>query len=524
MQPETCFIAKATYRLLLTCMMAATAATAEENTTYCQTGSPATPVEQFRTIGGQGTFEMWPANFRPTAVGQTLPANRDSTQFVSNSSQLPGFGGLEFFFDLDILEDAGSVYLYMAFNSGFQIWDITGANATQPVLRSARNGWTGQFHFFTELPTENYFPIQDIDAIDPPGAPGETLVAIAASWAVGPSIWDASNKSGPFQLYQDAGKVAIQVANANIGGRAYGFFAANNGVHVYDLTRAREVGPCFENTNIAVNLCGGNADPVWRGRLEPWPWGRARYVDVIETTTQPPRHFLVVSDGFVSNPLGVEIREITDAASVPPASMAIVEGLSTVSFGVDLFEISGKYYLGAVNAADLEIFDVTPCITQAGSCNLNNPLFERLTAVINKLPDFSYVQFSESNGRPFLYKGYHILCSRPPSTSEPDFEMLLDLSGLATGGPVVDVRGEEYLDPGHSSPQRRIDYWTSYYDQSTGGFSTVAPRNGRFHGAYFYRAAQSMFDIHEWIEPETETPPDLIFADGFESGDVSRWE
>ncbi len=95
------------------------ASQADSNTIGCQTGTPGIPIEQFRSIAGQGTIEMWPPNLQPAGpLGQPLPLIRDSTEYTSSSSQLPGAGGLEFFYDLDILEDDDTVFLYMAFNAG----------------------------------------------------------------------------------------------------------------------------------------------------------------------------------------------------------------------------------------------------------------------------------------------------------------------------------------------------------------------------------------------------------------------
>lgn len=464
-------------------------------TTACQDGEPAIPIDQFRTISGQGTFEMWPPNFKPAdPLGQPLPSDRDSTGY--NGFQRPGrAGGLEFFYDLDIVEDSSGTHLYMAYNSGFQIWNIGGGFADAPLQLSSRDGWANEFHDFEDPVTEFYFLIWDIAAINPP-TNNQTLVALAADAStVGFTIWSAASKTNPSQLYQDTSKTGIQVAAANIGGRSYAFLGGSNGIHVYDMTRAREIGPCFESTAGAANLCGGNSNPVWRGRLEPWPWNRARYLDVLSTTIAgEPRHFLAVSDGFISTPLEVEIREITNASSLPPASVAIRNGLDTLSFGVDLFETGGKYYLGVADSSDLAMYEVTNCFVSTTGCNLNNPQASFPTSTSS----FSYVQYSESNGRPFLYKGFHNLCSSPPSTGASPQEYLLDLSELATGGPVVNIIGDNYLDPNHSSPQRRIDYWSSYYDRSTDGFSTFAPHGGRFHEQYFYRGTQTAFDIHEF--------------------------
>ena len=478
----------------------------EAGTTACFDGSPAIPVDQFRTIPGQGTFEMWPDNLQPVEpLATALPAERDSTQY--SGFERPGqSGGLEFFYDLDIEEDPTGTYLYMVYNAGFQIWDIDGALATTPQLLSQRDGWLGDFDEFEDPVTEFYFKIWDIDAINPP-ASSATLVALPGELPIGLTIWDAADKSNPIQLYQDTGKVGLQVAAANIGGRSYVFYGANNGISVYDMTRAREIGPCFESTSTATNFCGGNSNPVWRGLLNPWPWGRAEYLAVLETEIGgQTRHFIAVSDGTAASALGTAIREITNAASLPPTATTIVEDLSTFSFGVDLFEVNDRHYLAVVNLFDLEIHDVTACLASSPGCSLAIPEVDLETAG-NPLPAAQYVTFSESNGRPFLYKTSHSLCSRPPSTSDPDPEYLLDLSGLGAKGTVVDIRGEEYLDPNHTNPQRRIDYFTSYYDQSTDGFSAFSSHGGVFHGIYFYRASQSMFDIHEWtgdVAPSAE--------------------
>ncbi len=459
-------------------------------TTACLDGSPTIPLEQFRTISGQGTFEMWPPNFKPAdPIGQALPANRDSATF--NGFQRPGrAGGLELFYESDIVGNN----LFIAYNAGFQIWNIGGAFASAPQFLSSRDGWANEFHEFEETQTEFYFLIWDIAAINPP-TNSQTLVAVAAdSASVGLTIWDAASKTNPSQLYQDTSKTGIQVVAANIGGRSYAFLGGSNGVHVYDMTRAREIGPCFESTAGAANLCGGNTNPVWRGRMEPWPWMRARYLDVLSTTIGgQPRHFLAVSDSF-GTPLEVELREITNAASLPPASVAIRDGLDTRSSGVDLFQINDSYYLGVTDLNDVAIYDVTNCLASTTGCNLSNPRVSFPTGI----SDFSYVQFSESNGRPFLHKGFHNLCSRPPTSSEPYMEYLLDLNELDSGGTVVNVIGDEYFDPNHSGPQRRINYWTASYDQSTGGFSSYAPHGGRFNGRYFYRGNQTSFDVHEF--------------------------
>ncbi len=485
-------------------LVPATELAAAPGTIQCLDGSPATPVPEF----GPGSERLWPDGFQPAQPpGQPLPTIRDSTQW-NGFSRPDASSGLEFFNAVDILEDGSRDYLYMVYNSGFQIWDITGSFAANPDRVSFRDGFQGAFFEFQSTPTEFYFLLWDIDAIDPPGNPGDTLVAVAASEPVGFSIWDATEKSSPDQLYQDTGMGSHQTSAVNINGRSYAFVGSADGIHVYDLMRAREVGTCVDDTSAPGSLCGGS-NPIYRGRLDPWPWGRVQYLDVLAVPTSGgTKYYVASSDEFLFNDLGVEIREIINPASA--TSSAVLEGLNTLSHGVDLFEHDDRYYLATINFDHIEVYDLTSCLQNSTSCNFNSRKLRQETLFAES---FAYVQVSKSGGRPFLYQGYHTLCSEPPSTSEPSFEYLLDLSDIASGQ-VEDIRGDSYLDPNHSSPQRRIDYWSSYYDQSTGGFTVFAGRHGMFHGDYFYRAALSMFDVHE----VTSVTPTLTIngpAEGF---------
>lgn len=457
----------------------------------CLDGCPAKPVPRTRSVPGAGNVTLWPSSLRPVdPPGQALPSSRDSTQY--NGFQLPGAPNLELFYDLDVVRSTQGTHLFMSYNAGFQIWDIGGNRAGKPAKMSQRDGWRGDFHHFQSHPTEFYFLIWDVAAIDPPNAAGSTLVSVAGESPVGLTIWDATNKRSPRQLYQDTGKTGVQVAVANIGGRSYAFFGTSGGIEVYDMTRARAVGRCFENTNTATSLCGGAADPVWRGRLGPWPHGRARYLDVLTTTAGGrTRHFVAASDGIISSNFGAEIREITDVLALPPRSESKIQGLSKLVFGVELFDYRSRHYFAAVNTNDVQVYDVTSCLNQGTGCSFSSPKVNLPTT----LESAAYLQYSESNGRPFLYKGFHSLCSSPPLAGAPPKEYLLDLSGLATGDPVVDVRGGSYADP---ATGRRVDYWSSYYDQTQDGFSIYAPHGGRFEGEYFYRGAQSIFDVHRW--------------------------
>jgi hypothetical protein len=84
----------------------------------------------------------------------------------------------------------------------------------------------------------------------------------------------------------------------------------------------------------------------------------------------------------------------------------------------------------------------------------------------------------------------------------------------------VEAGTVDWPNPGGVPDPYPLDYWSWYYSRSPTGFSLVMPRMGRFAGPYFYRAAWTLFDVHELVVP----PPDpTLFADGFESGDLGAW-
>ena len=69
-----------------------------------------------------------------------MPPERDSTQWTSTT--IPGaFWGHELFHGLEIL----GTKLYVAYNAGFQIWDIAGSNAEDPHRDINKDGWRGDF-------------------------------------------------------------------------------------------------------------------------------------------------------------------------------------------------------------------------------------------------------------------------------------------------------------------------------------------------------------------------------------------
>lgn len=458
---------------------------------FCLDNSPAFPVPEFRN-----GIRLWPENFRPAQPGVQLPANRDSTGY--SGRQLPGASsGLEFFSALEI--DGGT--LYTAYNSGFHVWNITGPFAEDPQRLSFRDGWLGHFLKFQDLPTELYFLIWDLDVIDPPGGGNDDLVVLAGEKPAGLSIWDVSDKTKPIILYQDWGRSGRQVRVAQVNGRSYAFFATflptsnQAGLHVYDLTRAREnylqTGQgCLEDSPNAIQCPG-----VHKGKIGNWPI--VRYVDVIEKNG---KSYVAFSDaGFNTDP-AVEIRELQNLSF--PSSGTAFRGadLQPTAKGIALFEHGGRYYMGVKAAQNHAIYDITHCLDSGGCNNFGAPVWTRQVGEFG----FEYVNFSKSGSTPYLHFGTHTsFCEQGTQK-----EWLYDLSELGSSNPnitTVTASGLSYSDLFHGLD---VDYWGSYYDGNTGGFSMVMPHMGKFRGPYFYRAAWTIFDVHvlgDFVEAPTIT-------------------
>lgn len=499
--------------LALSMLATASCAFGATGTVGCQDGTPATPAPEFGPAGEM----MWPAEMQPADQGP-LPAWRDSTQYTGQ--QLPGNMagyGLELFTDLDIEETDGHPYLYMAYNSGWQLWDIGGPWSANPRRLSYREGWDGKFHRFQILPTEFYFLIWGIDAIDTPDS--ETLVAVAGTTPVGISIWRAGNKFAPVQIYQDYGRAGRRVATVHINGQSYALLANSSsttgGVHVYNMTRALEIGPCFEDTTSANETYCGGLDPVWRGRILPFAYSNATFLSVL--TTKSGDHYVAFSDANFWSNLGVEVRRINDLADPSVGTSMITAFLGNMVLDIAFFEHRGRQYLAAIHVAEatyLDVYDMTGCLV-ANGCSPGSPIYRREIA----FPSWTRVSWSVVQDHPMLYLGWGTLCTRPPLVGAPHSEHLINMLHL----PDVPNDGRELIIGGSwidtaSGQPREINYWTSRYDGATAGLSTFGPFVGKFYGSYFYRAAFSVFDVHRWRGQRA-----AIFADGFESGSVVGW-
>jgi hypothetical protein len=442
----------------------------------CGDNDPATPVPECRNQNhGQqvpcsdpNAVRLWPAGLRPGLPGQTLPPERDSTQWTSTT--IPGaFSGHELFHGLDILGNK----LYVAYNAGFQIWDIaSGPHAEQPSRELTKDGWRGDFLDFPSF-GENDFYVDDIDAVT---AGGKNLIALSGRVTVGLSVWEHTIAPlGLVQKYQDLGNRSQRVRVVNQGGINYAFAGGQLGIFVYDLNAAQALAsPCLD-------LNGAVCPGVYRGKL-----GETNLSLFLDAIQRDGRVYIAKSGG---NGVPIEIWEVTTPSS-PGTAVRRFQGLVNGGQGLAFFEIDTIPYLGVVekvgSAWRLRAYNVDACLDTDGCGSLGSPLIDRALSVSASTPQF--LNFSSSGATPFLYYGANEF-----GLEGGKVEQLLDLSNFPGSVSEITDGGGTYHDTCNGET---VDYWGDYYPHNDFGLRNVRPMVGKFRGSYFYRAAFGILDVH----------------------------
>jgi hypothetical protein len=461
---------------------------------------PAVAQSCFGTAGAYpADHSLW-AELRPTDTGR-LPFSRDSTDY--NGTNQP-----DWHFPLFSSLDPEGGFLYVSYSAGFQVWDVsTAAFRRDPQLIGERDGWRGEFLAWPPGTNETREWLFDVDAPDGVG----DLAVVSGLAPVGIGVWSTAVKTAPSQLYQDTGLSAYQVYAAAWGGHELAFAAVEqstgNGLHVYDLAAARGFpAGCAENTTSQV-LCPG----VHLGRLGP-----LQPVSYVDGSPAPGGRHLVAYSSGVPVP-GVAVWNVTNPLA--PVNLRTGGGrfLDTAAvYGVAVWEHAGHAWLGVIQAAGAgqtgRIFDLTPCLASGCASLAGREVWSRSFSV--SATRYFLTDSKGEGGMPYLYFGNENMCSGGLQR-----EWLYEVSNPAAPveigvGPVVG-----FPNPGGAPNPYPTDYWSWYYAKSPTGFRWVMPRTGKFAGRYFYRAAWTILDPHELVS----SPAAVLFADGFESGDLGAW-
>jgi PKD repeat protein len=412
-------------------------------------------------VGAQGVPQARWGELQPLDAG-ALPPERDVTAFYEYTGQ---YSANPYYFSIDIQNG----WAFTGMDYGVKVWDVTGGTPVQKSYLSF-----SQFLFWTA--GEQKTPLQDVAL--PQGV--DTVAVVGGISDVGLSIIDYADKTQPRLVYQNAFQQVPAVYAATIppgNGVHYAFGATGGGLLIYNMDAAtRLTTPCREDY-----APGGPASPcpsVFVGKVANSP----AYVAGVD-------QFVVTSYGSGA---GFDIYDVSNPASPALKASGLRDrGVAGVAMWKD--PGSGHYLLGARTVPTfatpvgtpntLFVLDVN-CIT--GTCGGSPPV---LSTYVD-LPDTAaqtasyFLTLSFSGNTPFLYLGSDETCG---PTNVAQREWLLDVSNPSAPRDITppSVGG--------------LGYWGWYYMMNPTGFNFVQPRKGKFWGQNFYRAAQSIFDVHKHV-------------------------
>ena len=454
----------------------------------CGDARVATAVPQTRP--GMGANEsLWPTDFsgavtfRPASNSQgvpySIPNDRDSTSYVTQT--IPGeFAGHELFMDVARL-DGNDDWIFVAYNAGIQVWDLR-TDPANPTQRNYREGW--QHHFF-EFPKPGEVDTY-VESIDVVQSGGDVLLTTVGRNGHGISIWEFTAPSTLTQHCQDTTKWARQVEMIqHTNGRAYAFVSDNTGVHVYDATGSTGAGTACTYEGKVGTMSDGN------------------YLSVLQKDGEV---FVAASDGnaLPAAQLGLQIWKVDPLN--PGSADLLVSDFNTNTRGPVLFEIPGavdSYFLGLIESGSLKFYDIESCLDFAGvgTCSVGSPLAQ--VALSPATGNLQFVDISQSaDGRTWAYYGLETTF-----LTGSKVEQLLDVTPLASASGTITLEeitdgADTYFNTSPCHNTLEVDYWGDYYTDNLYGRNFVIPRHGIFINDYFYRAAYSMFDIHEIVDAD----------------------
>jgi PKD repeat protein len=412
---------------------------------YAACATPAFPVPQ----AIWNLAELQPA----TPACGLLPG--DSTKFQDSVDFGPD---TNFYLSLDTQNG----FVFNGLGYGMQVWDARTNPASPTLLGTLKHD---QFPYF-RVGGELYDPIQSISV--PAGV--DNMAALSArAGGIGVVIVNLNDKGHPSVAYQGEIAGAPKVYAVKIGGTNYAFAATQqpSGVYLFNMDKALLGNGCLE-TLATPGQCPGVA-------LGPVIQSEARFVAGVDT-------FLAVTGGVGT---GFSIYDVSNPLS-PQLKLSGLNTPGTFTSGVAMWkDAAGRYYLAtraenSGNSSDtFYIFDVS-CISGASCPGSGTMLYSRVFQEDSQ-GDY-YVTASSSNGTPFIYLG-----SDNPCPQGQQAEYLFDVSNPSAPRDITppSVGG--------------VGYWGWYYRSNPTGFNGVVPLVGKFSGAYFYRAAGEVFDIHHWV-------------------------
>lgn len=396
-----------------------------------------------------------------------------------DSLSIPGLGSSAPFF-ADVVRAGGD--LVVGTNAGLSVYRPTGRCGG---LVSHVSAWTNQW--LVQLPTSELDEfVREVDAFQT-GA--TTYIAVAGAGGMGASIWTYSPSRRPDlrQHYQSSKVDATDAALVETGGGIRALIASQAGIEVLDVSGAEANGACLESVEHPCGISLGRI-PVTES---------ARQVSAINVDG---KIFAAWFDGRTTHldRLSIDLLVRVEVARISGASAPT------------LVQWADKLLLAASGSASVDLYDIGRCVDSIAGCQAT-PVASVPVRDIGRAG--SNLSASFDGGRLYLYRG---------SSAE--------VRGLGTGALVeVDAdlharridQGIAIVDPCHGQP---VDYIGWYSPQNRSGTNHTQPRHGVVLGGKLYRVDRALFDRHSIVPLAPPKPPDKIFADGFETGDTSKWQ
>ena len=405
----------------------------------------------------------------------TIAATRDHSAFDDSTQQFPAAR-------FSVAVEPWNGVLLEANNTGLAIWDIA-ANAKNPMR-------TGSFtsNAIPKIPTgENAKSF--VTALAAP--PGLSAVAVLAQdFGGGTLLINVTDKAAPVVLYQDGDPTGAPAKScrgaytAVIGAKPYAFVACDNAVNIYDLAAAamiaapyQEVAPNAASAHPAVFVAGGKLSSTW--------------VDAGATKTKKVTHLHGVDQFIVTNASEGGGFDVWDVSSVS-SPIRLGGGMASDYVGnVAMWKSNTRTYVAALSSTQLQIFDVTPVVkgtaTAAGAAVFSTPAVRAYEA--NTRLHLS----TAADGSPMLSYATGREPPHDPASVGLLEEFLYDVSDASTPR---DITPQVTLVNGVQT-----NYWGYGYQ-----FGWARAQGGRFSGAFFYRAAFGVLEIHQWTPPLNRPP------------------
>lgn len=501
----------------------------------CSADAPATPVPQFDEDLAPGV-SLWPLDpatgairLQPAGLPEgitrdelpPLPNNRDSSDYTTLT--IPGeWSGHELFMDVAVAgsrtQDAPvSDWLVVVYNAGVEVWDVA-TDPAAPVLIDQRDGWgppfgPAEWAVFPPVGEQDTY-VQAVDVVE---EEDRLIIAVAATSSTGFSVWLFDKAGGLLeQVYQDPFNIVAYDLSLVVdpNGKIYAFVTDtgsgdDGGVKVYDVTTAAAGALCVEPA-------GSHACGVFTGEMADLPKVRHVSALVVEGET-----YVAASDGTqISNPLDLEIWQVTDPES-PGSSTLKFSGLGDRVASPKLFTYDGAHYValledvgGSNDPDEMRIHEIGDCLDGDGCASLGPALATE--PIRNSLATDHFLDVSFSLGLPYLYYGM-----QTTGLFGDGWERLWELERLPETFaddtlPELTDGGSTYIDPCNGED---VGYFGDYYVGNEFGISRFNPRHGVFNGAYLFRAARGVLDVHHRRSGSLTG----IFSEGFESGNLGAW-